>query len=151
MDAETRRSYQVALRQAQRELGGLDKRADALRQTIEALQTLLAPTADVVTERRRPPVRRARIVRGNHPPVRSDHFKGMGPTSAYRKFVAEFGADHPVPGIRDALLAGGVRTKSSASLLTGLHSVRRRDAMKEKAAAADNEKEAAESKANGDK
>ncbi len=150
MDAETRRSYQVALKQAQRELGGLDKRADALRQTIEALQTLLAPTSDVVAERRPPPVRRAKIVRGNHPPVRSDHFKGMGPTSAYRKFVAEFGADHPVPRIRDALLAGGVNTKSSASLLTGLHSVRRRDAMKEKAAQKAAAQKAAQSKSDGD-
>lgn len=72
-----------------------------------------------------------------HPPVGPNQYAGMGPTAAYRKFIAEFGPDeYTVPQIRDALVAGGVSSKSTTSLLTGLHSVRRRDEAKAQAAAA---------------
>lgn len=149
MDATTRNNYQAALKQAETELAGHAERGEALKRTIVALRNLLAlgreapaaPAAPAPARRRKP---RRKIIKGNHPPIPAGHFKGMGPTAGYRKFVAEFGMDHPVPSIRDALLAGGVRTKSSTSLLTGLHSVRRRDAMKAKAA------EAADASANED-
>ncbi|MDE2782753.1 MAG: hypothetical protein OXK77_07340 [Gemmatimonadota bacterium] len=140
MDGTTRSSYQAALKQAEAELASHEKRGEALKQTVMALRNLLAlgveapaaaPPAPKPVRKRKP---RRKIIRGNHPPIPAGHFGGMGPTAAYRKFVAEFGMDHPVPSIRDALLAGGVRTKSSTSLLTGLHSVRRRDEMKAKAA-----------------
>lgn len=141
MDATTRNNYQAALKQAEAELASHAERGEALKRTIVALRNLLAlggtapaaPAAAAPVRKRKP---RRKIIKGNHPPIPAGHFKGMGPTAAYRKFVAEFGMDHPVPSIRDALLAGGVRTKSSTSLLTGLHSVRRRDAMKAKAAEA---------------
>ena len=139
MDAATRNNYQTALKQAEAELAGHADRGEALKRTIVALRNLLAlgggaaPAAPAPAKKRKP---RRKIIKGNHPPIRAGHFKGLGPTAGYRKFVAEFGMDHPVPAIRDALLAGGVRTKSSTSLLTGLHSVRRRDAMKAKAAEA---------------
>ena len=141
MDATTRNNYQAALKQAEAELASHQERGEALKRTVVALRNLLAlggaaaaaPAAPAPARRRRP---RRKIIKGNHPPIPAGHFKAMGPTAAYRKFVAEFGMDHPVPSIRDALLAGGVRTKSSTSLLTGLHSVRRRDAMKAKAAEA---------------
>ena len=141
MDAATRGSYQAALKQAETELASHEARGEALRRTVEALRNLLALGAEAPAAPAKPaPVRkrkpRRRIIKGNHPPIPSGHYKGLGPTAAYRKFAAEFGIDHPVPSIRDALLAGGVRTKSSTSLLTGLHSVRRRDAMKAKAAEA---------------
>lgn len=136
MDAATKRSYETALKQAEAELASHEQRGEALRQTVKALRSLLAlGPAKAPPAKRRAPVRRRKRKRkaANHPPIPSGLFRGMGPTAAYRKFVARFGADHPVPGIRDALLAGGVRTKSATSLLTGIHSVRRRDAMKAKA------------------
>ena len=43
----------------------------------------------------------------------------------------------------DALMAGGVKTASRTSLMTGLHSVRRRDDMKAKAEKAKAAKDAA--------
>ncbi len=148
MDAVTRSNFQAALKQAEDELALHAERGEALKRTIMALRNLLAlgretpaRAASAPARRRKP---RRRVIKGNHPPIPAGHFKGLGPTAGYRKFVAEFGMDHPVPSIRDALLAGGVRTKSSTSLLTGLHSVRRRDAMKAKAA------EAAETSANED-
>ncbi len=136
MDAATRKSYETALKQAEAELANHERRGEALRQTVDALKGLLAlGPAKAAPAKRRAPVRRKRRKKkgSDHPPIPSGLFRGMGPTAAYRKFVARFGADHPVPAIRDALLAGGVRTKSSTSLLTGIHSVRRRDAMKAKA------------------
>ena len=139
MDAAMRESYEAALKQAEAELASHEQRGEALRQTVDALKNLLAlGAAKAPPAKRRAPVRRRKSRRKatNHPPIPTGLFRGMGPTAAYRKFVARFGADHPVPAIRDALLAGGVRTKSSTSLLTGIHSVRRRDAMKAKAEAA---------------
>ena len=136
MDAATKKSYETALKQAEAELANHEKRGEALRQTVDALKGLLAlGPAKAPRAKRRAPTRRKKRKRKatNHPPIPSGLFRGMGPTAAYRKFVARFGADHPVPAIRDALLAGGVRTKSSTSLLTGIHSVRRRDAMKARA------------------
>lgn len=63
-----------------------------------------------------------------HPQVPADHYAGLGVTAAYRKFIAEFGATtYTVPQIRDALVQGGVSATTRAALLTGLHSVRRRD------------------------
>ncbi len=148
MDAATPNNYEAALKQAEAELARHKERGEALLRTVEALRNLLVlvPAKPAPVRRRKP---RRKIVKGNHPPIPSDHFKGMGPTAAYRKFVAEFGMDHPVPSIRDALLAGDVKTKSSASLLTGLHSVRQRDAQKEeiaekKKAAEEAERRAAE-------
>ena len=140
MDAATRSSYEAALRQAEAELAGHEARGNALRQTIDALKSLLAlapaKAAKAPAKRRAAPKRRrrTRVRTGKgHPPIREGMFSGLGPTAAYRKFVAAFGADFPVPAIRDALLAGGVNTTSSTSLLTGLHSVRRRDALQEQA------------------
>ena len=64
----------------------------------------------------------------------------MGPTAAYRKFIEMYGDAYTVPQIRDALIQGGVRSSSATSLLTGIHSVRRRDRLK---AEAENQTEAA--------
>lgn len=136
MDAAVKGSYESALKQAEAELASHEQRGEALRQTVAALRNLLAlGAAKKPAAKRRAPVRRRKTRKRatNHPPIPTGLFRGMGPTAAYRKFVARFGADHPVPAIRDALLAGGVRTKSSTSLLTGIHSVRRRDALKAQA------------------
>ncbi len=142
MDAESRRDYRAALKQAEAELANHDKRGDALRAAIEGLKGLLgvgekaspapAPAASkpVVRQRRK----RRKSAGAGHPEVPRGTFKGMGPTYAYRKFVSIYGTEYSVPQIRDALVQGGVESKSSTSLLTGLHSVRRRDRLKEEAA-----------------
>lgn len=147
----TRKSYHAALKAAEAELAAHDKRGEALRNTVESLQALLAlgavepagkPAAKraagkPAAKRRRAPTKRLRKPRrsagAGHPAVGTNHYRGMGPTAAYRKFIAEFGDNYTVPQIRDALVAGGVRSKSSTSLLTGLHSVRRRDQVKAEA------------------
>lgn len=152
MTDATNTSYAAALRQAEAELASHHERGQALRNTVESLKALLAlegapePSAPARKKPGRPrkPARPAKTPRlrkprrsmgAGHPPVSANHYSGMGPTAAYRKFIAEFGVDsYTVPQIRDALVAGGVRSKSSTSLLTGLHSVRRRDRVKAEAA-----------------
>lgn len=145
MDARTRNDYRTALRQAEAELANHEKRGEALRNTIAGLKTLLgvdrtpAPRAAPRAAPKRAPVRKKRKRRksagAGHPDVPAGTFKGMGPTFAYRKFVKIYGEGYTVPQIRDALVQGGVRSKSRTSLLTGLHSVRRRDRLKAEAAA----------------
>ncbi len=164
MNDATNSSYAAALRHAEAELASHEERGQALRNTVESLRALLAlepgesaaqpsaapaPKAKPRPRKARKPRKAAKPAKmprlrkprrsagAGHPPVASDHYEGLGPTAAYRKFIAEFGPDaYTVPQIRDALVAGGVRSKSSTSLLTGLHSVRRRDSVKAMAAEA---------------
>ena len=148
-------NYEAALQQAEAELAAHEQRGQALRNAVESLKALLAlepakaaaPKAKRAPAKRKPgrpkkkkvvKIRKRRKSAGaGHPPVASDAYAGMGPTAAYRKFIAEFGLDtYTVPQIRDALVAGGVESKTQTSLLTGLHSVRRRDRIKAEAEAA---------------
>ena len=139
MDGESRRDYRTALKHAEAELANQEKRGDALRATIDALKNLLgvgqtaAPAPTPKTPVVRKPRKRRKSAGAGHPEVPRGTFKGMGPTYAYRKFVSIYGTGYSVPQIRDALVQGGVESKSSTSLLTGLHSVRRRDRLKEEA------------------
>ena len=160
MTDATGNSYAAALERAEHELASHEERGRALRNTIDSLKALIALETPKAAPVSRPaPVRKARKPRkprkaqkpakmprlkkprrsagAGHPPVDPNQYAGLGPTAAYRKFVGEFGPDeYTVPQIRDALVAGGVSSKSTTSLLTGLHSVRRRDEAKAKAAAA---------------
>ena len=137
MDADARRNYRTALRQAEAELAAHEQRGDALRATVEGLRNLLAVKATAGA--RRKPTRTKRLRRrrrsagAGHPEVPPGTFKGTGPTAAYRKFIEMYGDSYTVPQIRDALIQGGVRSSSPTSLLTGIHSVRRRDRLKAEA------------------
>lgn len=151
--ATSRREYEVALKQAEAELASHDARGAALRAAVEALKELVAaapatraPARKPV--RRRKPVKRKVVRRkakapakkrrksagAGHPEVPTNHYRGMGPTKAYDKFVNEFGDKYTVPQIRDALIMGGVKSSSPTSLSTGIHSVRRRRGITAKAA-----------------
>lgn len=127
MAKRSRNNYAAALKQAEAELARHEELGEALARTVEALRNLLvlAPAKPPRGKRRR-----RKTIKVDHPPIPPGHFKGMGATAAYRKFVAEFGTDYPAPSIRDALLAGDVKTTSPSTLLTGLHAVRRRDAQR---------------------
>jgi hypothetical protein len=137
MDAEARRNYRAALKQAEAELAAHQQRGDALRATVEGLRSLLAVKARGRTVRKPAMAKRTRRRRrsagAGHPEVPPGTFKGTGPTAAYRKFIEMYGDRYTVPQIRDALIQGGVRSSSPTSLLTGIHSVRRRDRLKAEA------------------
>lgn len=149
MNAQARSDYRTALRQAEAELANHEKRGETLRNTIAGLKSLLgverkAPAAAKPAPAKPAPVKRAAVKKkrkrrksagAGHPDVPAGTFKGMGPTFAYRKFVQVYGDGYTVPQIRDALVQGGVESKSRTSLLTGLHSVRRRDRLKAEAEA----------------
>ena len=146
MNAQARNDYRTALRQAEAELANHEKRGETLRNTIAGLKGLLgverrapappapkpAPAKPVRVRKKR---KRRKSAGAGHPEVPAGTFKGMGPTFAYRKFVQIYGDGYTVPQIRDALVQGGVESKSRTSLLTGLHSVRRRDRLKAEAEA----------------
>ena len=107
---------------------------DRIEKFLEAGDLDRQPTASPVAPPRRQIRRKRRSKAGaGHPEVASDEFKGMGPTDAYRKFIRTYGDRYTVPQIRDALLMGGVSSATRTSLLTGLHSVRRRDRLKAEA------------------
>jgi len=136
MDAAAKRNYRVALKQAEAELAAHERRGAALRAAVDGLNHLIAGQASAKPAAKRAPVKRRRRRRSagaGHPEVPSDTFRGMGPTAAYRKFLTMYGSGYSVPQIRDALIQGGVKSSSPTSLLTGLHSVRRRDRLKEEA------------------
>ena len=73
--------------------------------------------------------RRRRRQGAGHPDVPPGHYRGLGVTSAYRKFTAEFGMGYSMPQIRNALLQGGL-VKDPSSLLTAIHGIKRRDRIK---------------------
>ena len=148
MDAKTRRDLAAVLKRAEAELSRNQKVVDSLK----ALLTEAAPARRARVRRkvaakpkaaakaktaapkpkaapkRKAPANGRRRRTGGHPNVSAGHYAGLGVTKAYRKFVAEFGTEkYSVPQVRDALLQGGVKASSPASLLTGLHGVRRRD------------------------
>ena len=137
MDADARRNYRTALTQAEAELVAHDQRGDALRAAVEGLRNLLAVKAPPRAARKpaapKRPRRRRRSAGVGHPEVPPGTFKGTGPTAGYRKFIEMYGDSYSVPQIRDALIQGGVRSSSATSLLTGIHSVRRRDRLKAEA------------------
>ena len=136
MDATAKRNYRVALKQAEADLAAHAQRGEALRAAVEGLKSLLATEAPAMRAQKRGPVKRRKRRKSagaGHPEVPAHTFKGMGPTAAYRKFLTMYGSAWSVPQIRDALIQGGVSSSSPTSLLTGLHSVRRRDRLKEEA------------------
>jgi len=136
MDAAAKRNYRVALKQAEAELAAHEQRGEALRAAVDGLKNLLGARGPAKAVQKRGPVKRRRRRKSagaGHPEVPADTFRGMGPTAAYRKFLTMYGSGYSVPQIRDALIQGGVRSSSPTSLLTGLHSVRRRDRLKEEA------------------
>ena len=142
MDAQSRRHYRTALKQAEVQLAEHEKSGEALRSTVDALKQLLGvgaarkPVAKKKRKKRATGRRPGRKRAGaGHPDVPTDAFLGMGPSSAYRKFVAQYGDGYTVPQIRDALVQGGVKSATDSSLLSGIHSVRRRDRVKAQAAA----------------
>lgn len=167
MAVKTRNDYAAALKRARAELERHNERGEALQKAVEALAVLAADAAPArrapvrrkpaakpkakakakkaaprrkakAAPKRKPANGRRRRKGAGHPTVPTGHYAGLGVTKAYRKFVAEFGATkYSVPQIRDALVQGGVKSSSRSALLTGLHSVRRRDRLAaEKAAAA---------------
>ncbi len=137
MDADARRNYRTALKQAEAELAAHKQRGDALQATVEGLKSLLVVKPRGRTLRKSAMAKRTRRRRksagAGHPEVPPGTFRGTGPTAAYRKFIEMYGDSYTVPQIRDALIQGGVRSSSATSLLTGIHSVRRRDRLKAEA------------------
>lgn len=125
-DAEMKNNYLAALRDAEKELAGIDSRRSALQATIASLSRLV--DADKQLEMGIQSETNESIP----PKIPPDFFKGKKPTQAYRDFVRLWGENHSVPEIRDALFEGGIEAKSKNWLLAALHSVVAREKKKKK-------------------
>ncbi len=122
-------TYRAMRDQCQRELDGMEGHRQALQATIAGLDRLIndGSQMDLGEELGAPTV----MTNGSKAPaIPPDFFKGKTPTQAYRDFVRLWGEDHSVPKIRDALVQGGIG-KSKSELLPALHSVVRRERLKE--------------------
>lgn len=127
-DTEMNTSYLAALKDAQRELAGMDTRRRKLEATIAGLKGLV----DEGGEQSSLDLGAATAPGGNGTalPIPPNFFQGKTPTQAYRDFVRLWGEDHSVPKIRDAMVEGGIG-KSKSELLPALHSVIRRDKLRQ--------------------
>jgi hypothetical protein len=117
-------NYLAALRDAEKELAGIDSRRSALQATIASLSRLV--DADKQLEMGI----QAETNESTPLKIPPDFFKGKKPTQAYRDFVRLWGDDYSVPQIRDAFIEGGMEAKSRNSLLAMLHSVVNREKKK---------------------
>ncbi len=145
MDANARRNYRVALKQAEAELAAHEQRGGALRAAVEGLGRLVAadappPRSPAPAKRRK---RKRRSAGAGHPDVAKGTFEGIGPTDAYHKFTEMYGDNYTPPQIRDALIQGGVKSKSPKSVITVIYQIR--DQLKAKEA--ENRRKAEESDA----
>ena len=75
-----------------------------------------------------------RSTAGQPIPVPSGFFNGKSPTEAYRDLQKLWPGEYSGAQVRDAFLAGGMKAKSKAALLASVHSVRRRERLKEEEA-----------------
>ena len=121
-------TYRAMRDQCQQELDGMEEHRRALRATIAGLDRLIKDGSqiDLGSELEAPTV----TTNGSKAPViPPEFFKGKKVTQAYREFVKLWGADHPIPKIRDALITGGIEI-DRGKLLAGLHSVLRRERLR---------------------
>ncbi len=146
MNAAMRKQYRDALKNAQAELADHEQRGQALKQAIEALEALLGVSGSSKKATVRKP-RRTRERRGrgdDAPKIRRGTYTGLGPSAAYEKFKKAHGDNYRAGSIADALMHGGVKSKSKQSVLTAVHTVRRRERL---AREAENKAAEAEKKA----
>ena len=122
-------TYRAMRDQCQRELDEMEEHRQALQATLAGLDRLIndGSQMDLGEALGAPTV----TTNGSKAPViPPDFFRGKKPTQAYHEFVKLWGADHPVPQIRDALIAGGIQGYERGKLLAALHSVLRRERLK---------------------
>ena len=121
-------TYRAMRDQCQRELGGMEERRQALQATIAGLDRLIKDGSQIDLGAELAPT--VRTNGSKAPVIPPDFFRGKRPTQAYQEFVKLWGADHPVPQIRDALIEGGIQGYERGKLLAALHSVLRRERLK---------------------
>lgn len=126
METDMKTTYEAALKDARRELAGLQDRRRALEATVAALTRLvdggaqLSLGADLADDET--PRGKLRVPPG--------FFEKKTPTEGYRELQKLWPGDYTGAEIRDAFWAGGMKAKSKGALLAQVHSVLRRERMK---------------------
>lgn len=122
MDAEMKDTYLASLREAERELSGMNDRRRALLATVAALRSLVGGEQLSLDSSQGGESKPDAIPPG--------FFRGKAPTEAYRQLHDRYPGDYTAPQIVDAFMAGGMEAKSRNSLLAQVHSVRRREKLR---------------------
>ena len=127
-DTEMKDTYLASLREAEKEIAGMNDRRRALLATVAALRRLveddqlsLESSLEDETETKRMKTTIA---------VPPEFFRNMAPTQAYRELKDRWPGDYTPPQMVDAFLAGGMEARSRTALLGQLHSVLRRERLK---------------------
>ena len=127
-DAEMKNIYWASLKEAEKELSGMDSRRRALLATVAALRRLVGDDQLALDS---PPGDGSEPERTNIAiAVPPEFFRDMTPTQGYRALKERWSGDYKPPQMVDAFLAGGMKAKSRTALLAQLHSVLRRERVK---------------------
>ena len=124
------KNYLAALRDAEKELAGMEGRRRTLLATVEVLGRLLKDEEQL-------PLGAGMEVEaasnGKAPTIPPNYFKGKKPTQAYRDLLVLAPGEYTAPKVVDAFQAGGMEGRSRTQLLQAVHSVIKRDRDKLKA------------------
>ena len=114
----------AALRDAERELAGMESRRRTLQATVEVLGRLLKDEEQL-------PLGAGIGVEAESnekaPTIPPNYFKGKMPTQAYRDLLVLAPGEYTAPKVVDAFQAGGMEGRSRTQLLQAVHSVMKRD------------------------
>lgn len=124
------KNYMAALRDAEKELAGMEGRRRTLQATVEVLGRLLKDEEQL-------PLGAGMEVEtasnGKAPTIPPNYFKGKMPTQAYRDLLVLAPGEYTAPKVVDAFQAGGMEGRSRTQLLQAVHSVMKRDRDRERA------------------
>ena len=131
-DKDMANNYLAALRDARAELAGLQERRRNLEATVAVLTKLVEDDAQLPLGADETLETRTGANRAI--PVPSGLFANKTPTEAYRELQKLWPGDYTGAQVRDAFLAGGMKAKSKTKLLAQVHSVLRRERLKQEKA-----------------
>jgi|SRR5579862_3944943 len=127
-DAEMKINYTAVLRDLERRLSGLDEQRSALEASIQSMRRLVVALEPDAVE-----VQGAASNGKAAPPaIPPGFFARKTPTEAYRELIRLWPGEYTPPQIADALLAGGMASKTRTELLQAIHSVLKRERAKER-------------------
>ena len=135
-------NYIAALRDAEKELAGMEGRRRTLQATVEVLGRLVKDEEQLPLGAG---VEVEAASNGKAPTIPPNYFKGKMPTQAYRDLLVLAPGEYTAPKVVDAFQAGGMEGRSRTQLLQAVHSVMKRDRDRDKEERERREVEAGES------
>lgn len=129
-DFDMKIDYMLVLQDLRRQLDGIGERRRALEAAVEAVKVLVATgDSDQVNMFQAGAVS---SINGSKPmpAIPPGLFAGKTPTQAHRELMKLWPREYSAPQIADAFLAGGMAASSRTMLIQSIHSVRRRERLR---------------------